>query len=255
MIAYVMRGSLEVSFGTVDKYPLSSGNMMLFPPGTALSCRVSQGPAAVILLKIKNRIVLCDKFVFGNISQNGTTPTLLPHTHLDSHPTIASFMEQLAADVTGQMRCFKFMEIKILELFYYLKAFYRPDELARFVQPLQSPNAQFMYFIWNNYRSVHNVNQFARMANCSLSAFKVKFKNATGMSPSQWLSEQKARNVFHEISRGEKSLKEISQEYHFSSVSHLGTFCRKNFGQSPGNIKPRMKRTENDHVRQTCTHM
>jgi AraC-like DNA-binding protein len=250
-VIYVMRGATQVSFGTDGDHRLAQGDIMLFPPGISLICRPTQNPTTVIMLKARNRIVLCDRFSLENLHQNlNEDPPV--HTHLEAHPTIRKFMEQLAEDVSGPMRCFQFMEIKITELFFYLRAFYRHDELARFAQPLLSPDSQFMYFIWNNYRKIRNVTQFALLANCSLSAFKVKFKNATGLSPSQWLSKQKARNVFHEISRGEKSLKEISQEYHFSSVSHLGTFCRKNFGQSPGNIKPRSKRCENDTVRQTC---
>jgi AraC-like DNA-binding protein len=243
MVVYVMQGTANVSFGTTGDYFLSHGDMMLFPPGTSLSCRPTHHPASVVILRIKNRIVLCDRYALDNLHRSGS-PVPRYHTHLEATPTIKKFMEQLSENVTGPMNCPKFMELKILELFYYLKAFYRPEELSQFVQPLLSPNAQFMYFIWNNYRKVRNVTQFARVANCSLSAFKVKFKDATGLSPSQWLSEQKARNVYHEISCGEKSLKEISEEYHFSSVSHLGTFCRKNFGLSPGSIKSRVKCAE-----------
>ena len=237
MIIYVMEGKADVSFGTVSRYRLSVGDFMLFPPGTRLSVQPSEKPAAMIALTIRNRIVLCDKHTFGHIWRDIDTAGLR-HSHLEANRMVKAYMDLLAENVAGPLNCFRFMETKILELFHYLRAYYQPEELARFTLPLVSPNSQFMYFIWNSYRKVRNVNQFARMANCSLSAFKVKFKNVTGMAPSQWLAQQKAQNVYHEIASGEKSLKEISEEYHFSSVSHLGTFCRKNFGQSPGNLKP-----------------
>jgi AraC-like DNA-binding protein len=243
MVVYVMEGGIDLSFGTVDGYHLPEGNLMLFPPGISLSVRVTDKPTTLVMFKIKNRLVLCDKYVFGPLWFNIDTSNVR-HDHLEANPMVRMFMELLVENIDGPLRCHRFMEIKILELFHYLRAYYRPDELARFTQPLVSPNAQFMYFIWNNYRKVRNVNQFARMANCSLSAFKVKFKNVTGMAPSQWLAMQKAQGVFHDISAGDKSLKEISQEYHFSSVSHLGTFCRKNFGQPPGTLRPGTKRME-----------
>jgi AraC-like DNA-binding protein len=236
-----MEGATNISFGTADDYYLARGDIMLFPPGTSLICRPSKHPAAILLLKIKNRIVLCDNFSLENLLQYGFCAPLY-HTHLEAHPVIVSFMEQLVDNISGPMRCTRFMELKITELFYLMRAFYRPDELARVAQPMLSPDAQFMFFIWNNYRKIRNLNEFATLAKCSLSNFKVKFKAATGMSPSRWLSEQRSRNVYHEISRGEKSLKEISEEYHFSSVSHLGSFCRKTFGQSPGEINPRKKK-------------
>jgi AraC-like DNA-binding protein len=130
------------------------------------------------------------------------------------------------------------MAMKGQELFFYRRADSPDDELARFNLPLLGSNAQFMNFVWQRYREVRSVKQFARMANSSESAFKIKFKKITGKPPSKWLEEQKIRNVYHEISCGQKTLKEIGQEYHFASVSHLGTFCRKHFGKSPGNLKP-----------------
>jgi AraC-like DNA-binding protein len=81
------------------------------------------------------------------------------------------------------------------------------------------------------------VKEFAALANSSLTAFNEKFKKLTGMPPSKWLTGQKAQNVYHDIRSGRKSLKEISYEYQFSSVSHLGSFCKKNFGTSPKKLK------------------
>jgi AraC-like DNA-binding protein len=231
-----MEGGVELSFGTVRKYPLLEGGLMLFPPGIKLSVRITGESASLMILKIKNRIALCDQYVLGQVWHN-TDSAKLSHSHLEANQMIKTYMELLAENVTGPLCCYRFMENKIVELFHYLRVYYTPEELARFAKPLVSPDAQFMYFIWNNYRKVNNVIQFARMANYSLSNFKIKFKHVTGMSPSQWLNEQKARGVFHDITAGDKSLKEISEEYLFSSQSHLGTFCHKYFGKSPGSLR------------------
>lgn len=237
MVVYVLRGSTDAAFETETRYPLAEGDLMLFPPGTRIALTSAAADTSLVLMKVVNRVVLCDKYVFGRIWENIDTDGLR-HRHLAANRTVRAYMELLAETVGGPLRCYRFMEIKILELFHYLRAYYRPDELAAFTQPLMSPNARFMYFIWNNYRAVRSVEQFAGLANCSMSAFQVRFRHVTGMSPSQWLNEQKARNVFHELSAGEKSLKEISDEYHFASVSHLGTFCRRYFGQTPGELRP-----------------
>jgi AraC-like DNA-binding protein len=246
-IVYVMRGVLEVTSGTSPAYALNAGDLMLFAPDTYLTCYVEPTTSVTaIMLKIRNRVAVCDKFSFGNLFQNDNHSPV-SHAHLAATPTIRAFMDQLVVDITGPLRCFRFMELKIIEFFYYVKAFYCSSQLSRFVQPLLSPNAQFMHFIWNNYRKVRNATEFARMANCSASTFKIRFREATGLSPAQWLNEQKARNVFHDIRCGEKSLKEISEDYHFSSVSHLGVFCRKKFGISPGTIKSMVKKDQKYH--------
>lgn len=239
LILYVLQGRVDVSYGVTDNYPVTKGDLMLFPPGVRLEIKQrSEKAAELVFVKVMNRITLCDKYVFGDLTNVIVNTDELRHSHLEATPVMKAYMELMADNLSGRLKCYKFMEMKVMELFHYLRAFYSAEELAEFTQPLLSPNAQFMYFIWMNHRFVRNVADFAKLANCSLSAFKIKFRNVTGMSPSQWMNQQRAKNVFHEISAGEKSLKEISEEYYFSSVSHLGTFCRKNFGKSPGTLKP-----------------
>jgi AraC-like DNA-binding protein len=236
MVVYVMDGKVDLSFGTTDSYPLDEGSLMLFPPGIRLTARKTAEPATIVILKIKNLIVLCDRYIFSQ-TWHDTEIHRLRHTHLEANERIMTYMKLLVEDVTGPLHCYRFMEMKILELFHLLRTYYTPRQLAMFTQPLISSDAQFMHFIWSNYRKVHNVAQFAEMGNSSLSNFKMKFKRVTGLAPSHWLEEQKVRNVFHEVVAGEKTFKEISREYHFSSLSHMGTFCKKHFGTSPGSLR------------------
>jgi AraC-like DNA-binding protein len=235
-ILYVLRGTVNVSHGTKQSHVLTTGDMMLFPPGTRLTGRTN-AEARVMVIRVKEDVRLCDKYSIESLYADRDV-TKLRHSHLKANPMIRASMNLLAENIENGLLCVRYMSMKMQELFFYLRAYYDDDELARFNLPLLGSNAQFMSFIWANYRNAHNVNQFAEMANSSLTTFKVRFKRVTGVSPSYWMAEQKARNVFHEISSGEKTLKQISHEYHFSSVSHLGTFCRKNFGQSPGSLKP-----------------
>jgi AraC-like DNA-binding protein len=241
-VLYVVKGCVETSFGITASYPLEEGDMMLFPPGTSLACKPTRPLVKVLMIKVKNNIVLCDKNTVGHFYRYGGGDDVETHTHLRAVPEVRNFMEALMKNIDGPLNCYRYMEIKVVELFHYLRAYYGPEDLAQFMQPLLSPNAQFMYFVWTNYQKVRNVSEFALLANYSLSAFKARFRSTTGLPPSQWMSLQRARNVFHAISSGDKTLKEISEEYHFSSVSHMGTFCRKHFGQSPGTIKPKPRR-------------
>jgi AraC-like DNA-binding protein len=209
---------------------------MLFPPGISISGGTKK-QAKIVVMRIKDyNKSLCDQFTLESLYKDRDM-TLLSHTHLESHPMVKALMELLAEIIEQKLLCVRFMTTKVHELFFYLRVYYSDEELAGFNLPLLSADAQFMGFIWENYRKVRNVKEFARMANSSLPAFKVKFKRITGMPPSQWLEKQKIRNVYHEIVCGRKSLKEISMEFYFSSVSHLGTFCHKHFGKTPGDIK------------------
>jgi AraC-like DNA-binding protein len=229
-----MEGTLHLSYGKTDDYTLTEGNLMLFPPGIRVVGRTSPR-AQTMLMRIMSSPP-CDRNALKYLYQDADK-SQLSHRHLESNGMVKLHLDYLAENVTRGLQCAHFMEIKVQELMCYLRADYGRDELRQFNLPLLSADARFMDFVWANYRDVHNVTQFAEKANCSLSAFKVKFKRVTGIPASQWLAEQKARNVYREICCGHKSLKEISAEYHFSSVSHLGTFCRKNFGKSPKSLK------------------
>lgn len=235
-IVYILSGTLSLSCGTVQNHTLSEGDLMLFPPGVTIAGKPKK-TVRTLLLRINDRVSLCDKYTVESLYLEQGTDRLT-HTHLNGNRRIRTYMEDLADNLAGGLRCVRFLTVKTQELFYYLRAYYSKEELAGFYLPLMGFDARFLNFIWSNYRQANNVVQFARMANQSLTKFKTKFKQITGMSPGMWLAEQKARNILHDLHCGQKSQKDLCVEYGFSSPSHLGVFCRKKFGKSPGRLKP-----------------
>ncbi len=232
---YVLKGTVHISYGKTNTYTLNEGNLMLFPPGIKVSgrtCNLSQ----TMLLRVRDNLSLCDKYTLEMLYRDIDT-TKIRHTHLESNMMVQMHMDLFAENICRGLQCVRYMEMKVMELFCYLRADYEKEELQGFNIPLLSADAQFMDFVWRNYRKAHNVSHFAKIANSSPSTFKMKFKKVTGIPASQWMMEQKARNVYHDICCGQKTLKEVSREYHFASDSHLGTFCRKHFGKSPKQLK------------------
>ena len=235
LIICVLHGTVNVSYGNVDNYRLTEGQLMLFPPGIKLTGGTCE-QGKVLLLRLNDNVSMCDHYTLDTL-YNGANMRKLKHTHIESVDMVRQCIHNLADNIANGLRCVRFLEAKILELLCYMRSYYGQEEMQRFNLPLLSANAQFMDFVWKTYREVRNVKEFAVKANCSAGAFNDKFKKITGITPAQWLNEQKARNVYHELCSGRKSLKEISHEYQFSSVSHLGTFCRNKFGKSPRHIR------------------
>lgn len=234
-IIYIIKGVIDISFGIMENYRLSEGDIMLFPPENKLTRQIVSS-SRIMILKINENLTLCQKYTLNNLffEQNMTN---LKHTHLQCNSTIKTFFHLFEENINNQLLCTRFLEGKIEELFYYLRAYYSKEELANFTFPLLSANAQFMIFIWKNYRQAHDVKHFAQLAKSSISVFNQKFKAATGKSAGIWLSEQKKQDIYYEIRSGKKNLKEISGEYHFSSTAHLNTFCKKMFGMTPRQLK------------------
>jgi AraC-like DNA-binding protein len=239
-IAYILEGETCLSVGEeIRDHVLTSGDIMLFAPGNRISGESRD--ANIMILRIMDYVsALCDKCTVDYLYRELDT-TGIGHTHLECNKMIRTHLELLAENIEKGLLCVRFMAAKVHELLFYLRVYHSDEELAAFNLPLLSPDARFMEFIWSNYREAPSVKQFAQMSNMSLAAFKNKFKTITGVPPSQWLEKQRVRNVYHEISCGEKTLKEISHEFHFSSVSHLGVFCHKYFDKTPGELKSRQK--------------
>lgn len=235
LIMYMLSGVISLSYGMIRDYPLIRGDFMLFQPGIKITGK-AKSPIKTLFIRINDHVSLCDKYTLEKLYKEEDIMGI-EHKHLTSNAIIKTYMDSFAENITNGLRCVRFIAMKSQELFYYLRAYYPKDELASFNLPLLNVDSRFMHFVWKNYRLVHNVEQLALLANCSMTALEAKFRKITGMPAGRWLSEQKAKNLYHDIYCGQKSLKDISNEYRFSSISHMGIFCRKYFGVTPGKIK------------------
>jgi len=126
-----------------------------------------------------------------------------------------------------------FFELKREELFFLFFHYYSKDELAQFLQPILSSDIQFKNLVINNYLHAKDVQGLAKLANYSTSGFIKKFQRCFSDSPYRWMQKQKAKQIFVEIYRGNKSLQEISNEYNFSSYQHFSIFCKIQLGATP----------------------
>lgn len=237
-IMYILSGTVVLSYGTVNDYLLSEGDFMLFPPGTQVAGTVKR-PVKYLLLKVDGYISLCCRYSLEKLYNPQTQE--IGHTHLRSNGMVRMCVDGLVGNIENGVRCVRFIENKTQELFYYLRFYYPEDDLAGFYKPMLGTDAKFVNTIWKHYRNEYNVIKLARITNMSLSTFRKEFKRIIGQCPSEWIVQQKIWNVHFDICRGEKSLKEIAEEYHFSSPSHLGTFCRKHFDKTPAELKQEKK--------------
>lgn len=142
----------------------------------------------------------------------------------------------------GQKPDIQLFDIKMQELFFLLKSYYKKEELKAFFLPLASSNSRFAYFVLNNYEGTKTVREFAEKANLSLSGFEKEFRRVFDTSPYRWMKQRKAQYLLGQISYSEKTFKEISEECGFSSTSQMNDFCKKEWGLPPGKIRKKVSR-------------
>lgn len=102
---------------------------------------------------------------------------------------------------------------------------------------MQGKDTSFRNFVLRNYPHTYTVSEFAEKANYSRNGFSRQFKRVMGKPPYQWLREERAKLVLHDLRCTDKNIKEISEDHGFSSVSRLSEFCNEFLGAPPARIR------------------
>jgi methylphosphotriester-DNA--protein-cysteine methyltransferase len=95
------------------------------------------------------------------------------------------------------------------------------------------------YFVKRNHRDHRTVTGLATAMNMNMSrqSFEKQFKTVFGMPAYQWMTQQKAGDIYNALCSGRPPLKEPACRFGFASKSSFSNFVRKNLGTSPGEIK------------------
>lgn len=130
-----------------------------------------------------------------------------------------------------------FMEMKVMELFALLRAYYPKEKLATVFFPFLHKDTSFIVNIWNHSNDVRTVAELARLCCCSRSRFQMKFKETFGVPPYKWITKKKVLRLKYELYSTNKQVAQIAVEQGFSSTSQLSDFCKKNLGHSPEKLR------------------
>lgn len=234
-LIFMLEGELTISYGKDVEKKLPKGKIMLLVTNSHLKA-VAMKDSRLMIMKIPPHIQLCDRYALEQLLQEegDKSPGL---SFLEINKIMNSYLKTIELLLSEGLKCIFFFEMKIKELFFILRGYYTKEELYAFFHPLLSNDMTFSDFVQRNYHKVKTVKELAVLANYSLSGFVKRFKRVFGMSAYQWMKEQKAKIIYHEINDMTKALKEISFEYGFSSPAHFNDFCKIHFGSTPGNIR------------------
>jgi AraC-like DNA-binding protein len=95
----------------------------------------------------------------------------------------------------------------------------------------------FAEFIRINHLKYPTVNDLAQAMNMTAQQFSKRFNHVFGQAPYKWMQLEKARLIYGEICRNNKSFKEIATSYGFNIPANFNRFCKTSFGVSPGEIR------------------
>lgn len=241
----IISGVVSITTQKTSNQIIESGHILLMPPNTQVSAEILSD--AYILVFIVNKpIQLCDLCPLESLDEEDTKEPEDQggkYAVLKFNDRITDYFDTFIKCLNEGLWCYHYLEIKSHELMFMLRAFYDRRELSRFFRPLISNDTAFSDFIIKNYRNVKTVEELAKLSNYSRSGFKAHFRKTFGTSASVWLREKKARNVYHELTTTSKTLLQISNDFNFSSVSHMSIFCKEYFGKPPGKLRKEAGKT------------
>lgn len=235
-ILCLIKGKIKISTQKVKNTIVDAGNIVLLSPGSYISIQILNN-SYLLKYNITKPIQLCDICPLESLKSDIPSNENDDITVLPFNIQMQEYFDGFVNCLNHGLKCFNYLENKSVEFMFILRGFYTRPVLAKFFKPLITTDTGFSDFILKNYRAVKTVEELARLSNYSRSGFKAHFRKTFGTSASNWLREKKARNVYHELNASSKTLQEISDEYNFSSVSHMSIFCKEYFGIPPGKIR------------------
>ena len=251
-ILFVLDGELEFPFGSHGDNYINKRHMLYLPQNVNFRVTALVN-TKFLIVRIQTRIQFCDCYQMETLMEDSvieridkedfSLDTSLEETK-SLHPCLMQIkqplwllLEQFSACLFEGLKCTHYIEAKIKEIFYMFRAFYTKQELASFFSEALNKDSNFAEKVHANYMKFNNVADFAKLLNYTSSGFEKRFFRTFGTSVYQWMIEQKSKRIFHEINTGNKKIKQISEEFNFSSPSAFNDFCKKHLNATPGEIR------------------
>lgn len=109
--------------------------------------------------------------------------------------------------------------------------------ILRTVERFQTPIWEIMEA---NYMYDLNIQDFANIANRSLSAFKRDFKKHYKTSPGKWLTDRRLKRAESILQSGNKSISEVAFDCGFKNSSHFSRIFKEKFDIPPSDFQKKL---------------
>lgn len=161
-------------------------------------------------------------------------------------PLVNSFLELLKVYLQSGIDCERLFEEKQEELFMLLWASYSKKELSSMLYSLvHHQDADLKNFILINCYRAKNVQELAQLCGYSMSGFKRLFKEIFNEPVYRWMLQQKAERLRLKLAEEEVNLKEVSDDFGFSSTAHFTKFCKQWLGTTPTKYMEEVRERQN----------
>lgn len=132
------------------------------------------------------------------------------------------------------------LEIKFKEMLFSIFSDPRNKDIVDYVNCIRNGDvARLKQVMESNFMFHLSIQEFAQMANCSVSTFKRRFFEHYHVSPGRWLKKMRLDYATALLSKGSKPISEIAYDSGFENVSHFSRLFKETYNMSPSNYRHR----------------
>ncbi|MDR2125249.1 MAG: helix-turn-helix domain-containing protein [Prevotellaceae bacterium] len=237
---FIQKGSCSFFCAKHFDVLLENGSVVLIPPRNKCIINVESN-LQLMIVHLTVDLNFCNDFPLEALMEVGreikNTSGRDEYAFLKVNKLISDCLRHTRLCLTNGINSPDFFQMKQRELLYYFGKCYTKEELYHFFKPILTSDIAFSKAVYKICERVNSVTAMAKEMNYSLSGFKKRFKRVFGLSAYKWLCQEKSKKLFHEITCSRQTFTQLSYDFGFSSPAHMNNFCRKMFGDTPGNLR------------------
>ncbi|MEG0559328.1 MAG: AraC family transcriptional regulator [Muribaculaceae bacterium] len=234
-IIFILSGSASISCNEFRNRIFNAGDIVFLPKMADCEGEVLEDSRLVVLV-YSNHVSLCEKMNMQDL-HSYCKDIEYDFQSITIREPMTTFLNLLRSYLQAGMSCAHLHEIKQRELFMIFRGYYAKEEVAKLFYPILGKEMDFRNTVMEHYLSAKSAAELAKRCGYSINVFAVKFKAEFDETPYSWMQKQISRHVKGKLLQNEIPLKNIADEYHFSSLEHLIKFCKANLGGTPSQIR------------------
>jgi AraC-like DNA-binding protein len=220
-------------------YDIRSGSCAFVRKGAFILEQLSDIGFCVVLFFIPDGFI-CDTLKTKSRPLKNYDKNYQPLMLLNTSDTLSAFFHSMSSYFNVEQEPdMSLLELKFRELVLTIAGDEQNEELlSYFCSLLHEPQAvSFQRVMADNYCFNLKMEQYARLCNRSLSAFKRDFQKIYKTTPGKWLREKRLAHAMNMLCNMGKTIGEATFESGFESPSHFSRLFKKKFGIVPSAFK------------------
>ena len=260
-LIYVESGKLTASYADWEPIEVEARHFFFIPLGQELRLKALENTSLIVLASFITRAI-CTKIdehyeqmeqelaalpaderelkiieIGKDVPELNQTYTFQAFKATDY---LVKFYETVSDYLTADWECSLNMHrVKEQELSLLLGATRTEEELAVIFRPVIGigSDLDFKAQAFAYVKEANSVAELAESMDMGVDNFKKVFKKHFDLPPYQWMQQQRAGLILDALRDESMPLKQVVDEFKFSSQSHLNRFCKKWLNNTPKEIR------------------